>query len=128
MNENLLRLFDFLVKDYGLKFDFRESDLIHGRGHVYDYSWYNETGAFTIQYFLEKEELSFYSGKQFFKEKAIRVYDVEKAIWDKHRKWFLCFNYPFFWDNPDRILPALAEVIKAQIDENDEFFGVKIIK
>lgn len=46
-------------------------------------------------------------------------------IWEKKGK-FLCFNNPFFWNSPTKILETLAFVLKEHISKNHEFFNIII--
>lgn len=126
--------FDFLVKDYNLKYVYQEfKNCYGGNWCVYTHSFYNDSGCFTIHNLPQRGELDFYYAKKFSKvrkdlyEQLIGITSIEKEIWDKNSK-FLFFRNPFFWWSSSRVLKTLAEVIKKQIEDNGEFFGIKVIK
>ncbi len=128
------KLFNFLVKDYGLKHKYQVfKNCYGGNWWVYTHSYYNESGCFTIHHLPQRGELDFYYSKEFSNkrenlcERIIDISSVEKEIWDKHKK-FLFFNNPFFWWSSDKILKVLAEVIESQIKKHCQFFGIKVNK
>lgn len=95
------------------------------------YSFYNESGCFSVYNLIQRDEVDFYYAKKFsnditcLKEKIISIESVEKEIWGRHRKTgFL--GIPFFWGSNKQVFRALADVIKAQIDKHREFFGTKV--
>ena len=128
---NIYEEFAFLVNEYKLKYTFQEFNL--GGGFIaQEYSFYNETGCFTIHSLPVRDELEFYYAKFCYaninslQEKPLDVYNFEKDIWDKKSKWFNFIPNPFFWLNKGKILRTVADIIKLQIAVNKEFFGVKV--
>lgn len=126
------KTFNFLVKDYGLTHRYQEFHNCFGKGwYAYTHSYYNDTGCFTIHVLPQRGELDFYYSKSFSDmrenlcEKLINVTSIERNIWEKHKK-FLFFKNPFFWWNGDKVLQALGEVVKSQIKNYNEFFGIKV--
>jgi hypothetical protein len=124
--------FDFLVNDYGLKHVYQEfNNCYGGNWQVFTHSYYNDSGCFTIHNLPQRGELDFYYAKEFSKvrenlcEHLIDVSSIEKEILDKHFK-ILFFRNPFFWWSRSKVLKALAEVIKAEINKKGEFFGIKV--
>ena len=94
------------------------------------HSFFNESGCFTIQIIFQRE-INFWYSSQFSTEmeelceSGINVSLTEPQIWAKHEK-LLFFKNPFFWDNYDKVLIALAEVIKTHLEKNNEFFGIQV--
>ena len=109
-------LFGFLIKDYGLTYRYQEfSNCYSGKWTVHTHSFYNDSGCFTI--YIEIQELC---------EREIDVSSIEPQIWKKfEKKWI--FKWPFFWWNDNKVLNALAEVLKVHLAKNDNFFGIQIL-
>ena len=123
-------IFDYLVKDYGLTYEYQEfTNCYDGNWTMHTHSFYNGSGCFTIQYLLQRDELSFYYSPYFscdynvLCENAIDICSIEKGIWDKHIKGKF-FKSPFFWWRKKKILVALSDVIRTHVQENGEFFGI----
>ena len=57
--------------------------------------------------------------------KEINIYEVKKTIWHKNEKIWI-FKNPFFYWNIDNIIKTVIEIINILIEEDNEFFGVKI--
>ena len=122
----------FLVKDYNLNFSSQTfNNCPHGNWITKTYSFYNNTGCFTINYLVGRDELDFYFSTKFsnnyceLHEKLLNVWIDEPEIWNKHQKWLYVFKDPFFWWNKRKIIRALADVIRKKIEVSNEFFGVK---
>lgn len=135
MTEKIVKdALDFLCKDYGLNYAFQRFEKYpFGNWCVDMYSFYNESGCFSVYNLTQRDEVDFYYARKFssnideLKGKSISIESVEKDIWEKHRKTgFL--KIPFFWGSNKQVFRALAEVIKAQIDKHGEFFGIKVNK
>ncbi len=123
-----INLLMFLVDKYHLKFTAQDfPSCPFGNYTTKTYSFYNDTGCFTISYLLQKNELDFYFSNTFSSKyaslckKLLNVWVEEPEIWRKHRN-----KHPFFWWNKKKILSALAEVIREKIHKNNEFFGVVV--
>lgn len=134
MDKDIEKAFEFLVKDCGLKYKYQAFyDAFHdGRGwNIFTYSYYNESGCFTIHTMPQRGELDFYYSEKIstnfenLYEKSINVATIEKEIWEKHSKIWI-FNRPFFWWSTRRVVQALAEVLKVHIAKHGEFCGIKI--
>lgn len=117
--------FDFLVKDYGLKYSHQTfKNCYNGHWVVYAYSFYNESGCFTIYELGQRGEWDYYYAKRHSNimeellENRVDIYSVEKEIWGKARKKI--------FHSIRTELATLAEVIKKQIQTQGNFYGVKI--
>lgn len=129
---NIDQLFGFLIERYGLTYRYQEFKNSYGSlWLVKTYSFFNDSGCFTIYSLPQRGELDFYYAPQFSTvreelcEKMVDICSIEKEIWDKHTKIGI-INKPFFWWNCDKILRTLAEVLKAHIAVHGEFFGIKV--
>lgn len=129
---NIEETFAFLIKNYGFTYKCQEFINCYG-GHwtVITYSFYNESGCFTIHTLPQRGELDFYYAPQFstkreeLYEKMVDIRSIEPKIWDKHMKVGI-FNRPFFWCRENKVLSALAEVLSVHIAEQGEFFGIRV--
>lgn len=132
--KNVKDALDFLCKDYGLKYTFQKFEKYpFGNWCVDMYSFYNESGCFSVYNLTQRDEVAFYFSRKFsdnideLKEKSISIESVEKDIWEKHRKTgFL--KIPFFWGSNMQVFRALAEVIKTQIEKYGSFFEISVTK
>lgn len=122
----------FLVNDYNLNFSSQTfNNCPYGNWITKTYSFYNNTGCFTINYLVGRDELDFYFSTKFsnnyceLHEKLLNVWIDEPEIWNKHQKWLYVFKDQFFWWNKRKIIRALADVIRKKIEVSNEFFGVK---
>ena len=131
--EEIIKLLMFLVDEYNLKYS--QQTFNHypfGDYTTKTYSFYNESGCFTINYLLQKDELDFYFSTEFSTEckklqgKLVNIWIDEPEIWNKNQKWIFSIKDPFFWWKKKKIIKTLAEVIKIKIHKNNEFFGIKI--
>lgn len=124
--------FEFLVKDYGLSYSYQEfHNCYGGNTTVFTYSFYNGSGCFTIHEMPVRGELDFYFSRHYstvqqeLYEKIIDISTMEADIWRRRTK-ILFFNNPFFWNDKNKVLSLLAEVLKIHIAKYNEFFGIKI--
>ncbi len=122
----------FLVEKYNLKFTeqiFKSTPF--GNWITKTYSFYNDSGCFTIFELLQRDEIDFYFSDVFstdylvLKQRKLNVWDNNEIL-KKHQKWIFGLKNPFFWYSKKKYMKALAETIKEKISENKEFFGVKI--
>ena len=123
----------FLVDEYGLQFSKQSFEWEKSSRDwiCKTYSFYNESGCFTICYDFKGDMLIYYASefscdRRILCEKLVNIWSVEPEIWKKHKKVFGLFADPFFEEKTAKVLRALAEVIRKQIEETNEFFGVKI--
>ena len=85
---------------------------------------------FYYSYLPQRGELDFYYAKEFSTvlenlcELLIDISSIEKEIWDKHNK-ILFFRNPFFWWSRNKVLKALAEVIRQKLIKKMNFLGLK---
>ncbi|MDY0295657.1 MAG: hypothetical protein RBQ71_07625 [Acholeplasmataceae bacterium] len=117
--------FNFL-KRYG--FEFKEQsfkNVYNSYFTVYTYSFYNEDGCFTIYNLPQRGEWDYFYSKKFSTVMddllafRIDIYSQKADIWDKARKvWLYTMK---------KELSLLVDVIKYQIQEKNEFYGIKIL-
>ena len=127
-NEDLKQL----AQKFNLKYQYQEfEDCYSGNWFVITHSLYNESGCFTIHYIPQRMEVDFYIADRFTRNlralctQEVNVFEVEKEIWDSSKK-IGPFKIPFYYCHPDRLVKTLIKVITAQIEKNNEFFGIKI--
>ena len=130
--QNAVKELMFLVEKYNLKFaeqTFKSTPF--GNWITKTYSFYNDSGCFTISELLQRDEIDFYFSDNFstvcpaLKQKQLYVWDNNKIL-QKHQKWIFGLKNPFFWYSKKKYMKALAEIIEVKISENKEFFGIKI--
>lgn len=137
-DKNIEKAFEFLVRDYGLKYEYQAffDAFNDGRGwNIFTYSYYNESGCFTVHTLPQRGELDFYCSENFstnyqnLYERNINIYitTLEEEIWKKHSKIWI-FNKPFFWCSTRRVTQAVADVLKVHIEKFGEFYGIKVDK
>ncbi|MBE6797195.1 MAG: hypothetical protein E7531_02510 [Ruminococcaceae bacterium] len=129
---HIREVFDFLITDYGLEYKHQEFiNAYDGNWTVQAYSFYNNSGCFTIHNLVQRDELDFYYSPKFSQElselcgKGVNICTIEPEIWDKHTKIWR-FKRPFFWLNNNKVLSVFAEVLKTHLSKNKEFFGIQI--
>ena len=122
----------FLVEKYGLRFTEQIFEgTPFGNWVTKTYSFYNDSGCFTITELLQRDEIDFYFSDAFstdypaLRQRRLNVWD-DNEILKKHQKWIFGLKNPFFWRNKKKYMKALAEIINTKIGENKEFFGIKI--
>lgn len=117
--------FNFL-KRYG--FEFKEQsfkNVYNSYFTVYTYSFYNEDGCFTIYNLPQRGEWDYFYSKNFSTVMddllafRIDIYSQKAEIWEKARK--VCLY------TMKKELSLLVDVIKYQIQEKNEFYGIKIL-
>ena len=122
----------FLVEKYNLKFAEQTfGNTPFGNWVTKTYSFYNDSGCFTISELLQRDEIVFYFSDAFstdylvLKQRELNVWDNNEIL-RKHQKWIFGLKNPFFWNSKKKYMKALAEVIKEKIGKNKEFFGIKV--
>lgn len=133
--EQIIKMLMFLVEEYNLKYSKQTfNNYPFGNYTTKTYSFYNDSGCFTIKYLLQKDELDFYFSSKFsneckkLQENLVNIWIDEPEIWNKHKKLIFLIKDPFFWWKKTKVIKALAETIKTKIVKNNEFFGVKILQ
>jgi hypothetical protein len=119
--------FEFLVKDYNLRYSFqRFENYPFGNWSADMHSYYNDSGCLSICNLVQRGELDFYYAKKFsaniaeLTEQSLVIDSVEQEIWRKAKKKFL-FEYRY-----SLFLKTLAEVIETQINKTGQFYGIKV--
>ena len=128
---NIENLFDFLVKDYNLSYNYQEFANCYGGGWtVQTHSFYNNSGCFTIYIEIQRGMEFWCSSRYSTKrkelcERAVDVSSIEPQIWNKYEKIGI-FKNPFFWWNDNKVLSTLAKALKVHLVKDNEFFGIKV--
>ena len=122
----------FLVEKYNLKFTEQTFESTpFGNWVTKTYSFYNDSGCFTISELLQRDEIDFYFSDVFstaypdLKKRQLNVWD-NNAILEKHQRWIFGLKNPFFWYSKKKYMKALAEIIQAKISNNKEFFSINV--
>ena len=130
---NIESIFSFLMEDYGFEFQYQRFDKCYGGNWTVDaFSFYNDTGCFTIHSLVQHGgELDFYYSPRFSTSledlcsRGVDIRSIEKDIWKKHEK-IGAFPRPFFWLRNHKVLEALSDVLKEHIAKHGEFFGIHV--
>ena len=129
---NVAELFNFLENDYGLFFQYQNfSNCYNGGWFVETYSYFNNSGCFTIYLLDARGEWWCYYSPKFSTKiedlcyKQIDIYSSEEKIWNKHKKLWI-FNKPFFWWRKDKVLLAMADVIKNHVEKYRDLYEFKV--
>lgn len=117
--------FEFLKK-YGFKFKEQIfKNAYNSYFTVHTYSFYNKDGCFTIYNLPQRGEWDYYYSKKFstvmenLLDYRLDIYKQKSEIWSKARKtWFYTIR---------KELNLLADAIKHQIEDNNEFYGIKVL-
>ena len=125
---NVSKIFDFLVYEYKLKYAKQQfNNCYNGTWTVITYSFYNESGCFTIYTLPERGDLDFYHSKKYSDElgklcsSRVNVESIGTEIWQKaKKKIFFEYRHKLF-------LRTLAEVIRYNVQLNGSFCGVKVL-
>ena len=124
---NVSRIFDFLVKEYKLEYVKKHFDNCYeGNWAVITYSYFNESGCFTIYTLPERGELDFFYSRKFSDnlnelcQSRVNIQSIGTQIWQKAKKKI------FFEYRPKLVLRTAAEAIKSSIKIDGCFFGVKV--
>lgn len=127
MEIEIEKLFCFLENEYHLDYKFQRFENCFG-GHwtVDTYSYFNKTGCFTIQALWQRGEIDFYYSSKIsnvrkdLQQKLLDITSIGKETWKKASKKL------FFWYRPHLYLKTLSLVIKNEIEQRGEFFGIKV--
>lgn len=131
---NVKELFEFLIKEYGLSYQFQEfTNCYNGGWIVRTYSFFNDSGCFTISHLLQRDELDFFFAPYFAQDrkklcvKDVNITAIEPHVWEKNSKVWI-FKNPFFWWSNKRILTTFAEALKIHLMKSESFFGINVRK
>ena len=90
---NVSRIFEFLVKEYKLEYVKKHFDNCYeGNWAVITYSYFNESGCFTIYTLPERGELDFFYAHKFSDnlnelcQSRVNIQSVGTQIWQKAKK------------------------------------------
>lgn len=126
--------FNFLVEDYGLTYKEQTFDKCYGGNwRVKTYSFYNDSGCFTISSLPQKGELDFYYSPRFCSsreglcDKILNIRSIKPEIWNTRMKLGF-IKRPFFWWSSKLVLTTLAEAIKEHLIEHEDFFDIIVKK
>lgn len=113
----IMKYFDFLVKECGMKFQFQTFFEYNGfYGPIDTYSFYNSNGCFTFHNIVQRGEWGWYKSSRF----STNQYDLlEKEI---NQRDYLVRDYFFTrsWLN------ALSKIIKGQVYRSNSAFGIPL--
>jgi len=123
----------FLVQEYGFRYQMQafENACYPGSGTVVTHSYFNENGCFTIRCLPVKGETDYFMSQQFSEDlsalcsQSVDILSIERGIWRKHTH-IGPVKKPFFWWSAKRVNKALAEAIRAHIEDCGAFYGLKI--
>lgn len=131
--DDCVNLLMFLVDDYNLSFSAQTfENTPFGNWTTKTYSFYNDTGCFTISYLPNREEWEFYFSHAFSRDCAklqkeiLNVWIDEPEIWHRHQRWIFGLKDPFFWWKKKKVFRALSETIRKKIQMDNAFWGVKV--
>ena len=91
---------------------------------VFTYSFYNKNGCFTIYNLPQRGEVYYYMSTKIednlirLMDKEVNIFSMYPKIFDKHKsRFFYSFN---------KEIKILSEILKIEIVEKGEFFGIKL--
>lgn len=124
------RYFSFLTEEYDLQYKYREfNNCFGGYWYVEAYSFYNESGCFTLHYLPQRDELDIYHSKSCVNDHqgllGRHIGEIE-AFGDE--AWTEEKNKHKGSDGYVLYSQTLAELIKKKLDAEGEIFGVKVNK
>ena len=148
VRKDIERIFGFLSKDHGLEYSHQGFKKCYGGNWYVDtYSFYNESGCFTIYELSERGEWDFYYAEKYSKsmdellDQRLCVQSFQQEKWKEYskaveeqtaaiekyvHKFFCGKMFLAEWKAERIMLETLAEVIKTQIEKHGCFFGVKL--
>lgn len=142
MNETIIKnSLGFLCSEYGFDYQVLEFDNYLNRGGtLIAYNYFNGNGCFTIANVPVIGDVTYYRFDSIDQLKKyttpaadslsdiggceLNIFSYEKQIWKSHEE-LLGFKNPFAYLTDKRILNVLHEVIQAQLQSRNEFFGIK---
>ena len=140
MNEIIKKDLDFLCIDYEMKYQHRcIKNYPRGNYDLDVYSYYNETGCFSILYIAVRNDLTFavfdnidfidtYIEPDFLSRSKywVDVTTIQKDNWNEKER-ILFIKNPFFWWSKKKIFQTLGEAIKKEILQHNGFYGINIV-
>ena len=113
--KKILSVLGFLIREYNLQFKFQTFEKCHNfYGPMDTYSFYNEFGCLTLHNAVQRGEWAIYISDK-FSENQYELMKDEICQSDYMTKNYWTFNG---W------IKGLAQVIKTQIDKQDNLFGI----
>ena len=107
----------FLETEYGLKFEFQTFHDYKGFcGPVDTYSFYNDSGCFTLHNIVQRDEWGWFISKRY----STNQYELLEI--EINQKEYVSDRCLFF----KSVLKKLANVIKFQINSYHSFFDIQI--
>ena len=131
--KDIASLFDFLVKDYGFTYSFQKlNNCFGGNWYVETYSFYNDSGCFTIRQLCQRGEWDYFFARKYCKKnleelcsRNINIHSIEKEIWEEPLAIISELGHLKSWNATYKIehieIETLAKVIKAQIEKHASF-------
>lgn len=146
MKEKIIKnIFGFLISEYNFKYHY-EKFSIYQPMITETYSFYNNTGSFTISELAQRDEMEYivldninllydflqstyttnfdtdyYKSKKYFYERNkhyINIFEAEPQIWKK-------YHIKIFYTKK-RELKILSKIIRLQISKYNSFFGIQV--
>ena len=116
-SKSVLKLLEFLIKEYQMKYIFQSFDEYMGfHGPINTYSFYNEHGCFTVLQVVQRGEWGWYTSKKVHEN----LHDLlETEIRQSDFTQQSTFSYK-------RNLKILGTVIRKQVETAQHFFGIAI--
>ena len=129
-NDYIYTQFRFLVDEYNMQYAYNTFPLSENWGYS-AYSFYNDTGCFTIYSLPARDELSFYRSDIYWSnwhtlsQQGVDMTVIEPEIWKKRMRIGFIPN-PFFWWNTRKVITVAVEALKEHIRKNGSFLGIKV--
>ncbi|MBP5242374.1 MAG: hypothetical protein J6Z36_01635 [Clostridia bacterium] len=122
------------AKNYSLKYLKQDFYNCFNKGWNYQtYSLYNSFGCFTIYYLPQRNEFDFVVSESISNNfdalingKRINIYKYHKEVWEAREKFLFIKKNPFFYENINKVVATLIEIMEIEAKEKDEIFGIKI--
>ena len=113
----ILKFFNFLVQDYGMKFVFQTySDYNGFFGPIDTYSFYNHNGCLTFHHIVQKGEWGLYKSKRVSTNQyELLEKEINQGDYLARSYWFTC-NW----------LKALSNIIKGEATRSNSAFGIQL--
>jgi len=107
----------FLETEYNFTFAFQTFDDYYGFcGPIDAYSFYNDSGCFTIHNIVQRGEWGWFTSKKFSANQyELLEAEIVQTNYITKRHWFY-----------NAVLKELANIIKKQIDSSGSFFNIRI--
>ncbi len=127
--EEKLALF---AKNNNLSFLKQEfNNAFNGGWFINTYSIYNSSGCFTIYHLLQRNEIDFFTSNKISNDikeltkSGINVFNYHPEIWKSKTKKYSIFKF-LFYDNIEKVVSTLVEVMELESKEKNSVFGIKL--